>query len=305
MQLCKVIRYSCAQIQPILISGSLRNLSTSSQLFKHNQRRYREAKETVNEKSKSRRDAARELMVKANRTKWEQEVAQLNILKGRVPTSDAYIISEFEPVKYSLSEAVELLREGAQPDMYDCMDNAVRVKLTLNMCTKKKTKFIQKFESHVVLPNLLNFMPKYRVLAICQDSDDPQVLLTAGALDAGGSKLIQRISQGQYHWAEYDTVVAHQSWESSVSKLRHILKERSPTVKNGRLGENVVELTVIHSNGTKLSSTSVDGIPEIGFLEIILGQVLYPILLYIVLLNIIVKVISFSILSQYLHSLNV
>ncbi|KAK4468818.1 hypothetical protein MN116_007987 [Schistosoma mekongi] len=272
MQLCKLVCYSYAQIQPILISGSLRSVSTSSQLFRHNQRRYREAKETVNEKSKSRRDAARELMMKTNRTKWEQEVAQLIFLKGRVPTSDAYIISEFEPKEYSLSEAVELLREGAQPDMYDCMDNAVRVKLTLNMCTKKKTKFIQKFESHVVLPNLLNFMPKCRVLAICQDTDDPQVLLNAGALDAGGSKLIQRISQGQYHWAEYDTVVAHQSLESAVAKLRHILKERAPTVKNGRLGDDVVELTAIHSNGTKISSTSVDGVPEIGLLEIILGQ---------------------------------
>lgn len=129
MQFRKVIYYSYAHIQPTLISSSFRNLSTSSQLFKHQQQRYREAKVTVNEKSKSRRDAARELLMKTNRTKWEREMAQLNILKGRIPTSDTYLISEFEPKKYSLSEAVELLRESAQPDMYDCMDNPVRVKV--------------------------------------------------------------------------------------------------------------------------------------------------------------------------------
>ncbi|RTG83206.1 large subunit ribosomal protein L1 [Schistosoma bovis] len=232
MQFRKVIYYSYAHIQPTLISSSFRNLSTSSQLFKHQQQRYREAKVTVNEKSKSRRDAARELLMKTNRTKWEREMAQLNILKGRIPTSDTYLISEFEPKKYSLSEAVELLRESAQPDMYDCMDNPVRVK----------------------------------------NSDDREAYLTAGAYDAGGSALIQRISQGHYHWGEYDTVVAHQSWESQVTKLRHILKERLPTIKNGRFGEDMMKLMSIHSNSIQLESTSIDGVPEIGLLDIILGQ---------------------------------
>ncbi|CAH8621887.1 mitochondrial 54S ribosomal protein mrpl1 [Schistosoma haematobium] len=272
MQFRKVICYSYAHIQPTLISSSFRNLSTSSQLFKHQQQRYREAKVTVNEKSKSRRDAARELLMKTNRTKWEQEMAQLNILKGRIPTSDTYLISEFEPKKYSLSEAVELLRESAQPDMYDCMDNPVRVKVTLNMCTKKKTRFIPKFESNLVLPNILDFMPARRVLVICQNSDDREAYLTAGAYDAGGSALIQRISQGHYHWGEYDTVVAHQSWESQVTKLRHILKERLPTIKNGRFGEDMMKLMSIHSNSIQLESTSIDGVPEIGLLDIILGQ---------------------------------
>ncbi|CAH8601947.1 unnamed protein product [Schistosoma bovis] len=272
MQFRKVICYSYAHIQPTLISSSFRNFSTSSQLFKHQQQRYREAKVTVNEKSKSRRDAARELLMKTNRTKWEQEMAQLNILKGRIPTSDTYLISEFEPKKYSLSEAVELLRESAQPDMYDCMDNPVRVKVTLNMCTKKKTRFIPKFESNLVLPNILDFMPARRVLVICQNSDDREAYLTAGAYDAGGSALIQRISQGHYHWGEYDTVVAHQSWESQVTKLRHILKERLPTIKNGRFGEDMMELMSIHSNSIQLESTSIDGVPEIGLLDIILGQ---------------------------------
>ncbi|CAH8642978.1 unnamed protein product [Schistosoma rodhaini] len=272
MQIRKVICYSHAHIQPILVASSFRNLSTSSQLFRNQQQRYREAKVTVNEKSKSRRDAARELLMKTNRTKWEQEMARLNILKGRIPTSDAYLMSEFEPKKYSLSEAVELLRESAHPDMYDCMDNPVRVKVTLNMCTKKKTRFIPKFHGNLVLPNLLDFMPAHRVLAICQDSDDHEAYITAGAYDAGGSSLIQRISQGHYHWNEYDTVVAHQSWEIQVTKLRHILRERLPTIKNGRLGDDVMKLISINSRSTQLESTSIDGVPEIGLLDIILGQ---------------------------------
>ncbi|VDP81675.1 unnamed protein product, partial [Schistosoma mattheei] len=104
------------------------------------------------------------------------------------------------------------------------------------------------------------------------NSDDREAYLSAGAYDAGGSALIQRISQGHYHWGEYDTVVAHQSWESQVTKLRHILKERLPTIKNGRFGEDVMKLMSIHSNSIQLESTSIDGVPEIGLLDIILGQ---------------------------------
>ncbi|CAH8618064.1 unnamed protein product [Heterobilharzia americana] len=271
MQFQKIIGHGYPQIQPVAVFNSLRTLSTS-QLFNHNRPRYREAKVTVNEKSKTRRNAARELLIKTNRNAWEREMGQLEILKGRIPTSDIYLVSEFEPKKYSLSEAVEMLRESAQPDMYDCMGNAVIAKVTLNMCTKKKTKFIPKFECHVVLPNLLTFMPKCRVLAICPDSDNPEDYLNAGALYAGGSNLIKLIEQGQYHWEQYDTVVAHQSWETRLLKLRNILKERSPTIKNGRLGEDMINLCSTYSNGTKLASSSTEGIPEVAFLNLILGQ---------------------------------
>ncbi|CAH8288540.1 unnamed protein product, partial [Schistosoma turkestanicum] len=140
------------------------------------------------------------------------------------------------------------------------------------MCTKKKTKFIPKFETNLVLPNLLDFMPKRRVLALCQDSDDREAYIAAGAYDAGGSPLFQRMNQGYYHWDEYDTVVAHPNWESQVTKLRHILKERLPTIKNGRLGEDVMKLISIHMNSTQLESSSIEGVPEIALLDLILGQ---------------------------------
>nr|CAH8863396.1 unnamed protein product [Trichobilharzia regenti] len=272
MQFAKVIKYRCAQIQSLTLFNSHRTLSTASQLFRHNQPRYREAKVTVNERSKSRRDAARELLIKTNRSKWEKEIAQLELLSGRLPTSNIYLMSQFETKKHSLSEAIELLRESAHPDMYDCMDNTVSVKVTLNMCTKKKTKFINKFEHYIVLPNILTFLPKSRVLAVCQDTDNPEECLNAGAFDAGGSKLIQRLGQGYYHWGEYDSVVAHPSWESHLFKLRHILKEKLPTTKNGKIGEDLVSLCSTYSNGVKLASSSIDGIPEIAFLDLVLGQ---------------------------------
>ncbi|VDQ12336.1 unnamed protein product [Trichobilharzia regenti] len=129
MQFAKVVKYRCAQIQSLTLFNSHRTLSTASQLFRHNQPRYREAKVTVNERSKSRRDAARELLIKTNRSKWEKEIAQLELLSGRLPTSNIYLMSQFETKKHSLSEAIELLRESAHPDMYDCMDNTVSVKV--------------------------------------------------------------------------------------------------------------------------------------------------------------------------------
>lgn len=42
----------------------------------------------------------------------------------------------------------------------------------------------------------------------------------------------------------------------------------------GRFGEDMMKLMSIHSNSIQLESTSIDGVPEIGLLDIILGQVL-------------------------------
>ncbi|VDP42002.1 unnamed protein product [Schistosoma curassoni] len=40
----------------------------------------------------------------------------------------------------------------------------------------------------------------------------------------------------------------------------------------GRFGEDMMKLMSIHSNSIQLESTSIDGVPEIGLLDIILGQ---------------------------------
>ncbi|KAF8563094.1 50S ribosomal protein L1 [Paragonimus westermani] len=259
---------------------SLRSFTTSTRCCKGNTRRPRIAapgSAAPSEKSKARRDSVRQMLANTNRAKWEENNARMVELRGKLPTTNVYLAANFEPKLFSLTDAIECLREAAEPDMFDCLQNPLRAKFTLNMQTKKKTKFVPKFEAHLMLPHLLDFMPKRRVIALCQDKDDVGLILEAGAVHAGGAELFSRLEHGAFHWEEYDTVVAHPDWATAITKLRHVLKDRLPTVKNGRLGENLIDLVTTFSNGVSIESSSLDGVPEIAFLDVIVGQLAWDI----------------------------
>lgn len=227
---------------------------------------------SASEKSKARKDSAREILATANRAKWEQNNARRAELSGKKPFTNVYLASNFDQPGLRFSEALFALREASQTDMYDCMENPLHAKFVLNMQTKKKTKFIQKFEAHVVLPHPLNFIPRPRVLALCKGSDDAQSALEQGALEAGGEELFGRLEHGAFHWEEYDFVVAHSDWSNTISKLRHVLKDRLPTSKNARIGDDVSALVSKFVNGVSMESTRLEGVPEVNNLDVIVGQ---------------------------------
>ncbi|CAH8595357.1 unnamed protein product [Dicrocoelium dendriticum] len=208
---------------------------TSAHLCKGTRQRPRALVSGTGEKSKLRRDSVRQLIISTNRKKWEQSNALLASLQGKHPSSKVYMASKYEPAKLSLADAVNCLRDAAQPDMFDCMENPLRAKFTLNMRTKKKTKCIQSFEAHVVFPHTLDFLPKRKVIAICKDDDEAKLALASGAIHAGSTELISRLQHGAFHWDEYDAVVAHSVWTGSLGKLRTVLKSRLPTPNNVRI----------------------------------------------------------------------
>ncbi|CAL8092624.1 unnamed protein product [Calicophoron daubneyi] len=256
-----------------------RYLTTTAPCYKGNRRRPSEKTSGtgISEKSKARRDSAHQLLANTNRKNWEEANQKLAELAGKLPTTNVYLAANFEPRKFALADAVKLLREGAQPDMYDCMGNSLLAKCTLNTQTKKKTKFIQNFEAHVVLPHPLDFLPSRRVLALCKDAEDTKLCMENGALDAGCAELYSRLEHGSFHWEEYDTVVAHTDWQATIGKLRNVLKDRLPTPKNGRVGDNVPDLVTTFKNGVPIASTPLEGVPEILYLNLIIGQLAWDI----------------------------
>ncbi|VDM23486.1 unnamed protein product [Hydatigera taeniaeformis] len=93
-----------------------------------------------------------------------------------------------------------------------------------------------------------------------------------GAVIAGGADIIGRLEVGAFHWDEYDDVVAHPDFAEVLHKLRKLLRNRMPTLKNGRMGENVIELLRAQQLCVLLSSVPVEGVPEINEIELVLGQ---------------------------------
>ncbi|VDP89310.1 unnamed protein product [Echinostoma caproni] len=119
-------------VVPVLGLG-LRRISVSQCLWKGNARRPRVAVSgvgSVSEKSRARQDSAREVLAAANRNKWEQSNAKKIELIGKKPSTNVYLASNFEQTGLPFVDALFALREAAQPDMFDCMENPLRAKVS-------------------------------------------------------------------------------------------------------------------------------------------------------------------------------
>ncbi|KAL7056547.1 hypothetical protein AAHC03_020889 [Spirometra sp. Aus1] len=184
-------------------------------------------------KATSRRESVAQVRAEASRARWEAERQHAERVRGLHPTCSVYFQSSFEQKQWPLADIVAMLRETAVPEVYDCLDNPLTARIYVNMRTKKTTKFLSKYEFPVRLPHPLTFLPKRRIIALCKDPDQIQACINTGAVAAGGTDIVTRIETGGFHWDEYDDVVAHPDFLDSLNRLRKVLRNRLPTVKNG------------------------------------------------------------------------
>ncbi|KAL7056548.1 hypothetical protein AAHC03_020889 [Spirometra sp. Aus1] len=228
-------------------------------------------------KATSRRESVAQVRAEASRARWEAERQHAERVRGLHPTCSVYFQSSFEQKQWPLADIVAMLRETAVPEVYDCLDNPLTARIYVNMRTKKTTKFLSKYEFPVRLPHPLTFLPKRRIIALCKDPDQIQACINTGAVAAGGTDIVTRIETGGFHWDEYDDVVAHPDFLDSLNRLRKVLRNRLPTVKNGRVGENLATLVTEQQESVLLTSSSIEGVPEVTQLMVTLGQLSWDI----------------------------
>ena len=86
-----------------------------------------------------------------------------------------------------------------------------------------------------------------RVIAFCDESD-VEAVKAAGAFEAGGTELADRISKG---WLDFDVAVAHPSMMGKVGKLGRILGPhgKMPTPKSGTVTTDIVDAVKAFSAG--------------------------------------------------------
>ncbi|KAM7534614.1 hypothetical protein Aperf_G00000110267 [Anoplocephala perfoliata] len=222
----------------------------------------------------SRREWVTQLRASAMRQRWEAE--EESIAKRKCfhppPGLSVFFSPNFETPSWPLISAVAMLRESAVPEMYCCENNPLYAKIRLNLRTKKANKFISKVETSVTPPHQLDFLPKRRIIVLTNNPAVAEKCTELGAVAAGGADVIGRLEVGGFHWEEYDDVVAHTDFANSLNKIRKILQNRMPSVKNGRMGEDVVGLIKAQQDCVLVNSTPVEGVPEINDVQVVLGQ---------------------------------
>ena len=155
-------------------------------------------------------------------------------------------------------------REAAVPEMLDNEDGILVLNMTLDLRTKKKTKFMKEFTHTVVLPHFFDDGTVHRILVFCKTPEDKTLANSLGAELAGGLELIKAMQNGEIKHDDFDHCICTPDMFSEISPLRKHLRERFPNPKAGSVGD-IKAMFKIFTEGKTYESRAVE--ESVGKLE--------------------------------------
>ena len=147
---------------------------------------------------------------------------------GKKYTDSAALVDR--EVTYSPEAAIELLKKAA----YAKFDESVELHFQLGVDPRHAD---QQLRGTLVLPNGTG---KDKRVAVIASGDKVQAALDAGANEAGGEDLIEKISGG---WFDFDVLVATPDMMAKVGKLGRVLGSKGlmPNPKSGTVTPDVAK----------------------------------------------------------------
>lgn len=138
--------------------------------------------------------------------------------------------AKVEDKKYSVSEAVELLKKVS----FEKFDASVEFAIRLNVDPRKAE---QNLRGAMVLPNGTGKSKKVLVFATGEKAKEAEA---AGADYVGDDEFVQKIQDG---WMEFDTVVATPDMMAKIGRLGRVLGPRGlmPNPKTGTVTMDVTK----------------------------------------------------------------
>merc|ERR1711993_69563 len=124
------VRHYCLQPTPINIS-QVRCKMTQQRKFKQRVETSKVSDKFVSGKARLKGKTGRDNVI----PKWVGQDTD------KVPEDDVYLMKYFNRPEYSVSDALKMHRELAQPAVFDNVDGMVYLDAQMNFKTKKKTKF--------------------------------------------------------------------------------------------------------------------------------------------------------------------
>lgn len=84
-----------------------------------------------------------------------------------------WLMNENKGKLYTIEEAINYHKEIARPEIFNNTEGFIFTRLTLDMTTKKKLKFMDNIKSHVSYPNhFVSDSINKEVVAICKVNTD-------------------------------------------------------------------------------------------------------------------------------------
>jgi len=156
-----------------------------------------------------------------------------------------------------LDQAIQTIKQFTSTKF----DQTVELSLLLGIDPKQADQMIR---GSISLPKGIG--KSKRVVAFCDDAMVDEAK-SAGAIEAGGDDLVQKIQDG---WMDFDVAVAHPQMMSKVGRLGRVLgpQGKMPSPKSGTVTPDVVQAVKDYSAG-KLEYRNDDG----GNIHAVVGKV--------------------------------
>ena len=148
-------------------------------------------------------------------------------------------------------------REAAVPEMLDNEDGILVLNLTLDLRTKKKTKFMKEFTHTVVLPHYFDDGTVHRLLVFCKSPEDKTLASSLGAEFVGGLELVKAMQKGEIKHDDFDHCLCTPDMYRDISNLRKHLRERFPHPNAGSVGD-IQAMFKIFTEGKTYDSHAVE-----------------------------------------------
>lgn len=179
---------------------------------------------------------------------------ELQEFMKRVPQDDVWLREHYPVPRYRLTDALQMHRELAAPEMQDSMNALVYTELELDMSKKKKTQFMSVISGTVLYPHLYEDGIENRVVALTKDPEEETKCIEQGAVYAGGLKVIKKLERGDIRAIDYDHIVCHSELITSLAVIRKHLRNNYPQWKKGTLGDDVPAMVNLFVNGRTFES---------------------------------------------------
>ncbi|KAH9530250.1 mitochondrial ribosomal protein L1 [Dermatophagoides farinae] len=182
------------------------------------------------------------------------------------------VMDQYKERKYPFTEVMAMIRETHQPELYGEPDALVEARIDLDLRTKKKTKFVNRFTGIVSYPNLFQFAIKRKVIALCKTDEDEEQARKAGAELAGSSDIIRMLKVGDITLDNFDDLVCHGDMLIELNTIRGMVGNYFPTKQRGNIGFDMERLVRYFINGIEYKMIKDDIEPDYGFVRIPFGR---------------------------------
>jgi len=195
------------------------------------------------------------------------------------PCDDLWSERFFTWPRFSISEAISMLREHYHPTMHNVPDALIWAKLEFNLQTSKKERYFDSWMTMVPIYNPFERgVAEKHIMVFAKNPEAIKDAEAAGADKVGGLELVEEVVKGRVDVADMDTFLAHEDIEKELKPLLGILREKFPKKLNGTIGTDLGKMVQTFAHGMAVTvvkpkqTLGYADDPSYGFCEFQIGR---------------------------------